>query len=451
MPAYKYTLKSGKTLWYANFYYTDWTGEKKHICKRGFKTQREAKDYERSFLDQQSSSSDILFSSLVANYLEDMEHRLKPTTMENKRFIIDTKLLPYFGKQKICDIDTIKVRKWQNELISYRDDDEKPFSQTYLKTVNNQLSAIMNYAVSHYRLPVNPCRAAGSMGKSKADEMNIWTQAEYEKFSNAISKSSMKLAFDILFYTGMRSGELLALTPADILSSKRIDINKNYAKIKGEELFLEPKTPKAKRCISIPDFLYDDIQEYISKLYGIGNGDRIFYFQKTALEKEMKRVSERIGLKPIRVHDLRHSHASMLIELGFTPLEIAERLGTTKQKVEEALEISRDPVSMDSPIGEEEDSSLGDFIEDENMLSPSDSADYQMLKKELVNALDTLTDRERKVIELRFGLIDGQARTLEEVGKEFKVTRERIRQIEAKALRKLRHPSRSRKLRDYIY
>ena len=84
--------------------------------------------------------------------------------------------------------------------------------------------------------------------------MKIWTQAEYEKFSSAINKSSMKLAFDILFYTGMRSGELLALTPADILSSKRIDINKNYAKIKGEELFLEPKTPKAKRCISIPDF-----------------------------------------------------------------------------------------------------------------------------------------------------------------------------------------------------
>ena len=143
---------------------------------------------------------------------------------------------------------------------------------------------------------------------------------------------------------------------------------------------------------------------------------------------------------------------NLLQELGREPTseEIAERLGTTKQKVEEALEISRDPVSMDSPIGEEEDSSLGDFIEDENMLSPSDSADYQMLKKELVNALDTLTDRERKVIELRFGLIDGQARTLEEVGKEFNVTRERIRQIEAKALRKLRHPSRSRKLKDYL-
>lgn len=327
MPAYKYTLKSGKTLWYANFYYTDWTGERKHICKRGFKTQREAKDYERSFMDQQSNTSDILFSSLVANYLEDMEHRLKPTTMENKRFIIEGKLLPYFSRLKTCDIDTIKIRKWQNELISFRDEEGKPYSPTYLKTVNNQMSAILNYAMKHYNLASNPCRAAGSMGKSKADEMNIWTQAEYEQFSNTISKSSMKLAFDILFYTGMRSGELLALTPADILPSKRIDINKNYAKIKGQELFLEPKTPKSKRCISIPDFLYDDIQDYISKLYGIGRGDRIFYFQKTALEKEMKRVSERAGLKPIRVHDLRHSHASMLIELGFTSLEIADRLG----------------------------------------------------------------------------------------------------------------------------
>ena len=106
-----------------------------------------------------------------------------------------------------------------------------------------------------------------------------------------------------------------------------MDINKNYAKVKGEELLLEPKTPKAKRCISIPDFLYDDIHEYISKLYGIGKGDRIFYFTKSALEKEIKRASEKAGLQPIRVHDLRHSHASMLIELGFTPLEIADRLG----------------------------------------------------------------------------------------------------------------------------
>ena len=243
------------------------------------------------------------------------------------QLILTKSLLPYFGNLKVCDIDTIKVRKWQNELISYRDGNGKPFSQTYLKTVNNQLSAIMNYAVSHYQLASNPCKAAGSMGKSNADEMRIWTQEQYEQFSKAIRKSSVRLAFDVLFYTGMRSGELLALTPADILPTKRIDINKNYAKVQGQELFLEPKTPKAKRCIAIPDFLYDDIREYISKLYGIEKGDRIFYFTKSALDKEIKRVAEKAGLPPIRVHDLRHSHASMLIELGFSPLEIADRLG----------------------------------------------------------------------------------------------------------------------------
>lgn len=333
MPAYKYTLKDGKTTkWYANFYYTDWTGEKKHICKRGFNTQREAKEYERSFMDQQSVTSDILFTSLVENYMEDMKHRLKPTTMENKRNIIEGKLLPYFSRLKVCDIDTIKIRKWQNELITFRDENGRPYSQTYLKTVHNQLSAIMNYAVKHYRLASNPCHAAGSIGRSKANEMKIWTRDEYERFANQIDKSSMKLAFDILFYTGIRSGELLALTPADILPDRRFSINKNYARIKGEELFLVPKTPKSKRTIAIPDFLYEDILEYVSKLYGIEPGDRIFYFTKSALEKEIKRTAPKANLEPIRVHDLRHSHASMLIEMGFDILEISERLGHESAK-----------------------------------------------------------------------------------------------------------------------
>lgn len=114
-----------------------------------------------------------MFSSLVENYLEDMSHRLKPTTMENKKNIIDSKLLPYFSRLRTCDIDTIKIRKWQNELISHRDEKGKPYSPTYLKTVNNQLSAIFNYAMKHYGLAANPCRAAGSIGRSKANEMHF--------------------------------------------------------------------------------------------------------------------------------------------------------------------------------------------------------------------------------------------------------------------------------------
>ena len=143
---------------------------------------------------------------------------------------------------------------------------------------------------------------------------------------------------------------------------------------------------------------------------------------------------------------------TLLQELGRepTPEEVADRLNVPVSRVREVLKISRDPVSLDTPIGEEDDSHLGDFIEDDSALSPADSAAFSMLREELNTALESLTDRERQVVELRFGLRDGRARTLEEVGREFNVTRERIRQIEAKALRKLRHPSRSKRLKDFL-
>ena len=142
----------------------------------------------------------------------------------------------------------------------------------------------------------------------------------------------------------------------------------------------------------------------------------------------------------------------LLQELGRDPSpdEIAEELEMPVSKVREIMKIAQEPVSLETPIGEEEDSHLGDFIEDKEMMIPADAAAYTLLKEQLLEVLDTLTDREQKVLRLRFGLDDGRSRTLEEVGKEFNVTRERIRQIEAKALRKLRHPSRSKKLRDYL-
>ena len=142
----------------------------------------------------------------------------------------------------------------------------------------------------------------------------------------------------------------------------------------------------------------------------------------------------------------------LLQELGHDPSaeEIAEEMGLPADKVRDILKIAQEPVSLETPIGEEEDSHLGDFIEDEGVSEPSEAASFTLLKEQLMTVLDTLTPREKKVLELRFGIIDGRTRTLEEVGKEFNVTRERIRQIEAKALRKLRHPSRSKKLRDFL-
>ncbi len=152
------------------------------------------------------------------------------------------------------------------------------------------------------------------------------------------------------------------------------------------------------------------------------------------------------------INKLTRVSRQLLQELGREPLpeEIAKEMDLPVERVREILKISQEPVSLETPIGEEEDSHLGDFIEDNNVPVPADAAAFTLLKEQLVEVLGTLTDREQKVLRLRFGLDDGRARTLEEVGKEFEVTRERIRQIEAKALRKLRHPSRSRKLKDYL-
>jgi RNA polymerase primary sigma factor len=142
----------------------------------------------------------------------------------------------------------------------------------------------------------------------------------------------------------------------------------------------------------------------------------------------------------------------LLQELGRDPTaeEIAAEMELSPERVREIQKLSQEPVSLETPIGEEEDSHLGDFIEDRGALAPADAASHQLLKEQVEDVLDSLSSRERKVLQLRFGLEDGRSRTLEEVGREFKVTRERIRQIEAKALRKLRHPTRSRKLKDYL-
>ena len=152
------------------------------------------------------------------------------------------------------------------------------------------------------------------------------------------------------------------------------------------------------------------------------------------------------------INKLVRTSRQLLQELGREPTaeEIAEEMGLTPERVREIQKIAQEPVSLETPIGEEEDSHLGDFIEDQDALAPAEAASFVMLKEQIEEVLDTLNEREQRVLRLRFGLDDGKARTLEEVGREFGVTRERIRQIEAKALRKLRHPQRSKKLRDYL-
>lgn len=332
MPAYKYKTKTGGTKWYANFYYTDWKGVKQHKCKRGFSTRREAQEYERDFLNAEATDPDITFPSLVENFFIENENRLKPTTYANKKFLIAKHVLPYFKELKISEITPLTIHRWQNELIGYRDEEGNPYSPTYLRSINRQMSCLMNYAVRFYKLKSNPCRQTEGMGKEAAEEMHIWTQEQFQTFINGEEKPTFHLVFDILFYTGMRVGEMLALTPEDILETKAIRINKNYQVVDGKEYFLTPKTENGARTITIPESLYNELRAYIRDL-SIEPDERLFYFGRTAVEAEMKAVEKKTGLPHIRVHDLRHSHASMLIQMNYSLLAISKRLGHSSPEV----------------------------------------------------------------------------------------------------------------------
>lgn len=315
--------------WRVLYRYTDWTGEKKQTQKRGFKTKREAQAWEREQMNLVSSSLDMTFQSFVERYREDKAGRIKENTWEMKNHIIETKLLPYFGKLKMDSITAQQIITWQNELLNYKDDKGKAYSPVYLKTVHNQLSAIFNHAVRYYNLRENPCTKAGSMGKKKNREMLFWTKTEYLKFADAMMDKPMSFyAFEMLYWCGIREGELLALTPADFDFEKgTVTINKSYQRLKGQDVITTPKTEKSNRTITMPQFLTDEIQDYLKMQYDIGEDDRMFTITKSYLHREMDRGSKEAGVKRIRIHDLRHSAISLLIDIGFSATAIADRVG----------------------------------------------------------------------------------------------------------------------------
>ena len=326
MPVFK---DEKRGTWYVMAWYRDWTGERKQKCKRGFPTKREAQDWERSFQMQTTADMDMTFEAFVELYTKDVRPRLKENTWLTKENIIQKKILPYFGKRKISEITTKDVIAWQNELLAYRDEQRKPYSQIYLKTLHNQLSAIFNHAVRFYELRSNPAAKAGNMGTEERKEMLFWTKAEYQRFAEAMMDKPLSYyAFEMLYWCGIREGELLALTPGDFDFGKQtVSISKSYQRIKGQDVVTDPKTAKSNRVIQMPAFLCEEMEDYIKSLYAAEPTDRIFPVTKSYLHREMDRGAKAAGVKRIRIHDLRHSHISLLIDMGFTALAIADRVG----------------------------------------------------------------------------------------------------------------------------
>ncbi len=332
----KWNGYSGDT-WRVACYYTNWKGERKKHDKRGFATKKEAQAYEREFLAKANKDINMGFATFVNLYLNDLRPQLKKSTMANKENIINTHILPYFQNKSLSGISSVDVLQWQNELLSKRDEYGNAYSQTYLRTIQNQLNAIFNHAVKYYDLPKSPCQATKKMGKSKANEMLFWTKDEYMKFSEAMKDKPISYyAFQILYWTGIRCGELLALTRKDFdLEGRKLTINKNYQVINGKEEIQTPKTSKSNRVIDLPKFLCEEMEDYFDSLYKMTEDSRVFEVTKSYLHHEMDRGVKESGVKRIRIHDLRHSSCALLINLGYSPVQIAERLGHESLSVTE--------------------------------------------------------------------------------------------------------------------
>ncbi len=321
MPVYK-DDSNGK--WNAQFYYTDWTGKKKKKHKRGFNTKKEAQKFEAEFIRKADADMDMKFESFVEIYFKDKANELKARTLRNKRYMIDAHVIPYLGAKAMNEIKPSDIIEWQNAIK-----EKHAFSQSYLRMIQNQVTAIFSHAQRIYGLGKSPCKVVKKMGKSDDRSLDFWTEQEYQKFINTYEPGSMHyVMFEILFWTGCREGEMLALTMDDIdVAAKQMHISKTYFRHKRQDIITEPKTDSSVRVIALPDFLVNEIVAYHKRLYGIPGDERLFPVVAEAVQHTMRHHIRKAGVKKIRVHDLRHSHVAYLIHHGVQPLIIKERLG----------------------------------------------------------------------------------------------------------------------------
>lgn len=262
-------------------------------------------------------------AKFVDIYFSDKKNELKANSIRNKQHMINKHIIPYFGDKKLNEITPADIIQWQKII------QKNKFSKTYERMIQNQINALFNHAQRIYNLKENPCKKVKRMGKSDADKLDFWIKEEYDRFISGVDrKSEDYLMFEILFWTGIREGELLSLTIADFdMTNNLLHINKTYHRIDGKDVISTPKTDNSVRTIIIPNFLKEEVQEYISYHYGFPENERLFPIVARTLQKRMKRYEKKTGVKPIRVHDLRHSHVAYLINQGVEPLIIKERLG----------------------------------------------------------------------------------------------------------------------------
>ena len=329
MPVYKDNNK--KNTWFVSCYYKDYLGHKKQKVKRGFTTKKEAQSWERDFLEHHSSQPTILFKALVDVYLEDYKTKYKLSSYYIKKHNIQSHILPYFGETKINNITPNMIREWLNNL--------QPKQGNTLSTQTKNgilriLSAIMSYACKYYGLSLNPCKTVDSLKDDTKKEKIFLTLEQYKAFRSNITDIRDLVIFDLLFYAGLRRGELMALTFGDVdIDNKLLHINKTKGYAAGKFLTTTPKTKTSNRVVTLPGFLIDEIKQYKEHCLDTDATASMLNIRQLSIENKKDKYLKLAGLPHMRIHDFRHSHVALLVELGENPLLIANRLGHSDIKM----------------------------------------------------------------------------------------------------------------------
>ena len=336
MAQYKYQTSKG-IKWLTKFTYVDpISGQTKSEYKRGFDSKRAAKSYEDEFVDNLMEESGVndpikpkTFEDVFYEYLESHKREeIKASTLRTKNSIFEHHIFPTFKDMLITAITDDDIAAWQRKKKTEVMEDGKHYSNAYLRTMQCQLNSILNYAFSKGYLKLNPLADIKNMGV-KDKRIEFWSPEEYERFAYcAMNHPEYYYAFEVLYWCGLREGEMLALTLRDIdLKQKTISITKTYNRVHKQDVISTPKTPSSVRIVSMPEFLCDELEEYIAMLYDPQPDDRIFMVSKTGLIKMFHSLSDEAGLRRITVHGLRHSHVSLLISKKYDIFEVSKRIG----------------------------------------------------------------------------------------------------------------------------
>ena len=328
------------------------TGITKNTCKRGFKLKREAKKWIETELpsiiealeQKRKTISTMTMDELIEEYLFYKKMHVRITTFETKKHIIETKILPYFAGRLVVDIEPYDIMQWQHHLSESQKvvketvvsnsgrekvvKTQECYSDTYLRTINNQLVAIFNYAVAIRRLPTSPCKGLYKIGAKDAPEREIWEPEEFAKFIRTQEHNPLLYyAFCTLFWTGMREAELLGIRSKDLdFKNGIINVKDGYHKVKGK-VDKGLKNGESLRPVKIPSFLADELQEFVQSLGPMDPNARIFVTSKSTLLKHIHEGAARAGVKDIYVHCLRHSYISMCVFNGIPYTTISAQVG----------------------------------------------------------------------------------------------------------------------------